>query len=91
MMFLRAPRRRLLGVQGLIGAGILTVVLGLFVIFSFLRNVSATLIPSLALPASIVGTVGAMCLLTYSLDDVSLRALSRAVGFVVEGACGRVA
>ena len=65
---------------------ILTVVLVIFVIFIFLRNVSATLIPSLALPASIVGTFGAMYLLNYSLDNLSLMALTLAVGFVVDDA-----
>jgi HAE1 family hydrophobic/amphiphilic exporter-1 len=65
---------------------ILTVVLVVLVIFLFLRNLSATLIPSLALPASIVGTFGAMYLLGYSLDNLSLMALTLAVGFVVDDA-----
>ena len=65
---------------------VLTVCLVVLVIFLFLRNVSATLIPSLALPASIVGTFGAMYLLGYSLDNLSLMALTLAVGFVVDDA-----
>ena len=64
----------------------MTVVLVILVIFLFLRNISATLIPSLALPASIVGTFGAMYLLGYSLDNLSLMALTLAVGFVVDDA-----
>src|SRR5581483_11831024 len=65
---------------------VLTVVLVVFVIFLFLRNVSATVIPSLALPASIVGTFAAMYVLNYSLDNLSLMALTLAVGFVVDDA-----
>jgi len=56
------------------------------VIFIFLRNVSATIIPSLALPLSIVGTFAAMYFLNYSLDNLSLMALTLAVGFVVDDA-----
>ena len=65
---------------------LLTVALVIMVIFLFLRNVSATLIPSLALPASIVGTFAAMYLLGYSLDNMSLMALTLSVGFVVDDA-----
>jgi HAE1 family hydrophobic/amphiphilic exporter-1 len=65
---------------------VLTVVLVIFVIFLFLRNLSATLIPSLALPASIVGTFAAMYMLGYSLDNLSLMALTLSVGFVVDDA-----
>src|ERR671937_1368771 len=65
---------------------ILTVVLVVLVIFLFLRNVSATIIPSLALPASIVGTFAVMYLLDYSLDNLSLMALTLCVGFVVDDA-----
>ena len=65
---------------------ILTVVLVVLVIFIFLRNVSATVIPSLALPLSIVGTFAAMYFLNYSLDNLSLMALTLAVGFVVDDA-----
>jgi HAE1 family hydrophobic/amphiphilic exporter-1 len=64
----------------------LAVVLVILVIFLFLRNVSATLIPSLALPLSIVGTFAAMSLLGYTLDNLSLMALTLAVGFVVDDA-----
>ena len=56
------------------------------VIFLFLRNVSATIIPSLALPMSIIGTFVAMYLLGYSLDNLSLMALTLSVGFVVDDA-----
>ena len=55
-------------------------------IFLFLRNVSATIIPSLALPMSIVGTFAVMYLLGYSLDNLSLMALTLSVGFVVDDA-----
>jgi hydrophobic/amphiphilic exporter-1 (mainly G- bacteria), HAE1 family len=64
----------------------LTVFLVVLVIFLFLRNVSATVIPSLALPLSIVGTFAAMGLLGYSLDNLSLMALTLSVGFVVDDA-----
>ncbi|HEX7233053.1 MAG TPA: efflux RND transporter permease subunit, partial [Candidatus Binatia bacterium] len=63
-----------------------TIVLVVLVIFMFLRNVSATIIPSLALPMSIVGTFAVMYLLDYSLDNLSLMALTLAVGFVVDDA-----
>ena len=63
-----------------------TVALVVLVIFLFLRNVSATLIPSLALPASLVGTFMVMYLLGYSLDNLSLMALTLSVGFVVDDA-----
>ena len=65
---------------------LLTVCLVVLVIFLFLRNVSATVIPSLALPLSIVGTFAAMYLLGYSLDNLSLMALTLCVGFVVDDA-----
>jgi HAE1 family hydrophobic/amphiphilic exporter-1 len=65
---------------------VLTVALVVLVIFLFLRNISATIIPSLALPASIVGTFAAMSLLGFSLDNLSLMALTLAVGFVVDDA-----
>ncbi|HVK07548.1 MAG TPA: efflux RND transporter permease subunit, partial [Gemmataceae bacterium] len=56
------------------------------VIFLFLRNVRATIIPSLALPVSVIGTFGVMHLLNYTLDNLSLLALTLAVGFVVDDA-----
>jgi hydrophobic/amphiphilic exporter-1 (mainly G- bacteria), HAE1 family len=65
---------------------LITVVLVILVIFLFLRNVSATIIPSLALPASIIATFGVMYLLDYSLDNLSLMALTLCVGFVVDDA-----
>ena len=58
----------------------------ILVIFLFLRNVSATVIPSLALPLSIIGTFAVMHLLGYSLDNLSLMALTLCVGFVVDDA-----
>jgi HAE1 family hydrophobic/amphiphilic exporter-1 len=64
----------------------ITIVLVVLVIFLFLRNVSATIIPSLALPASIVATFAVMYLLDYSLDNLSLMALTLSVGFVVDDA-----
>jgi HAE1 family hydrophobic/amphiphilic exporter-1 len=64
----------------------LTLGLVVLVIFLFLRNVSATTIPSLALPMSIVGTFSVMYLLGYSVDNLSLMALVLAVGFVVDDA-----
>ncbi|HVT04525.1 MAG TPA: multidrug efflux RND transporter permease subunit [Thermoanaerobaculia bacterium] len=64
----------------------LTLFLVILVIFIFLRNVSATLIPSLALPLSIIGTFSVMSLLDYSLDNLSLMALTLSVGFVVDDA-----
>ncbi len=65
---------------------LLTVGLVVMVIFVFLRNISATIIPSLALPLSIVGTFAAMKLAGYSLDNLSLMALTLSVGFVVDDA-----
>ena len=65
---------------------ILAVGLVVLVIFLFLRNLSATLIPSLALPLSIVGTFAVMYLLGYSIDILSLMALTLCVGFVVDDA-----
>jgi HAE1 family hydrophobic/amphiphilic exporter-1 len=65
---------------------LLTVGLVVLVIFIFLRNLSATVIPSLALPVSGVATFAAMYLLGYSLDNLSLMAMTLAVGFVVDDA-----
>ncbi|MGN6555453.1 MAG: efflux RND transporter permease subunit, partial [Verrucomicrobiota bacterium] len=64
----------------------LTVCLVVLVIFIFLRNLSATVIPSLALPMSIIGTFAVMYLLGYSVDNLSLMALTLSVGFVVDDA-----
>ncbi len=64
----------------------LTIALVIMVIFLFLRNLSATAIPSLAVPLSIVGTFAFMYLLGYSLDNLSLMALTLSVGFVVDDA-----
>jgi HAE1 family hydrophobic/amphiphilic exporter-1 len=64
----------------------LALCLVVLVIFLFLRNVSATVIPSLALPMSIVGTFAVMYELNYTLDNLSLMALTLSVGFVVDDA-----
>ncbi|EKD35515.1 MAG: hypothetical protein ACD_75C01878G0001, partial [uncultured bacterium] len=63
---------------------LLTLALVVMVIFLFIRNISATTIPSLSLPMSIVGTFAVMYLLGYSLDNLSLMALTLSVGFVVD-------
>lgn len=65
---------------------VLTIGLVILVIFLFLRNLSATIIPSLALPVSLVATFAVMYLLGYSLDNLSLMALTLSVGFVVDDA-----
>jgi HAE1 family hydrophobic/amphiphilic exporter-1 len=64
----------------------LALILVILVIFLFLRNVSATAIPSLALPLSLVGTFAMMYAMGYSLDNLSLMALTLCVGFVVDDA-----
>jgi len=64
----------------------LAIALVVMVIFLFLRNVSATIIPSLALPMSIVGTFAGMYALGYTIDNLSLMALTLGVGFVVDDA-----
>ncbi|WP_219209950.1 efflux RND transporter permease subunit [Variovorax boronicumulans] len=65
---------------------LLTIALVVAVIFVFLRNVPATLIPSVTVPLALLGTVAVMYLLGYSLDNLSLMALTIAVGFVVDDA-----
>ena len=65
---------------------ILTVGLVIMVIFLFLRNLSATIIPSVAVPLSLIGTFGAMYLLGYSLNNLTLMALTISTGFVVDDA-----
>ena len=65
---------------------VLTIGVVVLVIFLFLRNVSATLIPGCAVPFSIVGTFAVMYLLDYSLNNLSLMALTLSVGFVVDDA-----
>src|SRR6202140_2118196 len=64
----------------------LTIALVVMVIFLFLRNLSATVIPSVAVPLSIVGTFGVMYLLGYSLNNLTLMALTISTGFVVDDA-----
>ncbi|MGH9446139.1 MAG: efflux RND transporter permease subunit, partial [Terriglobia bacterium] len=64
----------------------LAIALVILVIFLFLRNVSATIIPSLALPMALIGTFSAMYLLGYTIDNLSMMALVLSVGFVVDDA-----
>ncbi len=65
---------------------VLTIGLVVMVIFVFLRNLRATAIPSVAVPLSLVGTFGVMYLLGYSLNNLSLMALTISTGFVVDDA-----
>jgi len=65
---------------------LLTMALVIMVIFLFLKNVSSTIIPSLALPMSIIGTFSVLYLFGYSIDNLSLMALTLSVGFVVDDA-----
>jgi len=64
----------------------ISIVLVILVVFAFLRSVRSTLIPSVAVPVSLTGTLGVMYLLGYSLDNLSLMALTVATGFVVDDA-----
>ena len=64
----------------------ISIVLVILVVFLFLRNVRATLIPGVAVPVSLIGTFGAMYLFGYSIDNLSLMALTIATGFVVDDA-----
>ena len=65
---------------------LITICLVILVIFAFLRNVRATLIPAVAVPVSLIGTFGVMYLLGYSLDNLSLMAITISTGFVVDDA-----
>jgi multidrug efflux pump len=65
---------------------VISVCLVVLVVFAFLRSIRATIVPSVAVPLSLVGTFGAMYLLSYSLDNLSLMALTIATGFVVDDA-----
>jgi multidrug efflux pump len=65
---------------------LISVSLVILVVFVFLRNVRATMIPSVAVPVSLIGTFGAMYLLGYSIDNLSLMALTISTGFVVDDA-----
>ena len=65
---------------------VISVCLVIFVVFVFLRNFRATLIPSVAVPVSLIGTFGVMYLCNYSIDNLSLMALTIATGFVVDDA-----
>jgi multidrug efflux pump len=79
----RTIRASVRDVQITLGISILLVIL---VVFAFLRSVRSTLIPSVAVPVSLIGTFGVMYLLGYSLDNLSLMALTVATGFVVDDA-----
>ena len=65
---------------------LLTIALVVMVIFLFLRNIAATIIPSVAVPLSLVGTFGVMYLMGYSLNNLTLMALTISTGFVVDDA-----
>jgi multidrug efflux pump len=65
---------------------IISIILVIFVVFAFLRSYRATLIPSIAVPLSLIGTFGVMYLCGYSLDNLSLMALTICTGFVVDDA-----
>ena len=65
---------------------VISIALVILVVFFFLRNTRATLIPSVAVPVSLIGTFGVMYLLGYSLDNLSLMALTISTGFVVDDA-----
>src|SRR5438270_688398 len=65
---------------------LISIVLVVFVVFLFLRNLRATFIPSVAVPLSLIGTFGVMYLLDYSVDNLSLMALAISTGFVVDDA-----
>jgi multidrug efflux pump len=65
---------------------VISIVLVILVVFVFLRNIRSTFIPSVAVPVSLIGTFGVMYLLNYSIDNLSLMALTIATGFVVDDA-----
>ncbi len=65
---------------------VISAILVILVVFAFLRNVRATLIPAIAVPVSLIGTFSVMYLFNYSLDNLSLMALTIATGFVVDDA-----
>src|SRR5208282_3486643 len=65
---------------------LISIALVILVVFLFLRNVRATLIPSVAVPVSLIGTFGVMYLCHFSIDNLSLMALTISTGFVVDDA-----
>ena len=65
---------------------VISIMLVIFVVFAFLRNVWATIIPSVAVPLSLIGTFGVMYLCHYTIDNLSLMALTISTGFVVDDA-----
>ncbi|HEX3820747.1 MAG TPA: multidrug efflux RND transporter permease subunit [Candidatus Sulfotelmatobacter sp.] len=73
-------------VKDIEGTLIISVILVILVVFAFLRTVRATIIPSIAVPLSLIGTFGGMYLCGYSLDNLSLMALAISTGFVVDDA-----
>ncbi len=73
-------------VEDVEGTLLISISLVILVVFLFLRNVRATIIPSVVVPVSLIGTFGIMYLLNYSLDNLSLMALTVATGFVVDDA-----
>ena len=73
-------------IEGVQHEMLLTIALVVFIIFLFLRSLTATLIPSVAVPLSLVGTFGVMHLLGYSLNNLTLMALTISTGFVVDDA-----
>src|SRR5262249_22732890 len=79
----RTIRASVRDVQITLGVSIALVIL---VVFVFLRNLRSTFIPAIAVPVSLIGTFGAMYLLGYSIDNLSLMALTVATGFVVDDA-----
>jgi len=85
IMMDRTPTIRA-GLRDVEHALMISVVLVIMVVFLFLRNTRATLIPSVAVPVSLLGTLGIMYLFGYTLDNLSLMALTIATGFVVDDA-----
>ena len=81
-----APRTVRASVQDIEITLLISVVLVILVVFVFLRTVRATIIPSIAVPLSLIGTFGVMYLLGYTLDNLSLMALAISTGFVVDDA-----
>src|SRR3989475_12706332 len=83
-MIRRPPRSTLFPYTTLFRS--VSVLLVTLVVFAFLRSVRATLIPAVAVPVSLVGTFGVMYLLGFSLNNLSLMALTIATGFVIDDA-----
>jgi multidrug efflux pump len=73
-------------VKNVEGTLLISIVLVVLVVFAFLREIRATMIPVVAVPVSIIGTLGVMYLFGYSVDNLSLMALTISTGFVVDDA-----